>query len=102
MRSRRLANELYATLVILHDGDPEQEVTGIAVPVLDACLTELKRTLPNDDVVVAQIRDVISVEAIEAGEPIRAADALLLVSALRSRLPNASATSSTRLAQRFS
>jgi hypothetical protein len=54
--------------------DPEQEVRGIAVHVLDAVLQAVRSTL-GDHPVVAQMYDVLSVESIEEGEPIRAVDA---------------------------
>jgi hypothetical protein len=102
VRSWRQANELHATLVTLYELDHEQELTGIAVPVLDACIADLKTALVEGDPVLAPIKDVISVEAIEAGDPIRVADALFVVAALRSRLPNASASSAALLrAQRL-
>ncbi len=61
--------------------DPEQEVQGIALPVLDAVLESVRDVLPNDQVVRA-MRGVISVEQIESGEPVRAIDALLVAQQL--------------------
>jgi hypothetical protein len=50
----------------------------MALPALDAALSQARDLLPNSPV-LAQIADVISPEAIEAGEPVRAVDALLVV-----------------------
>lgn len=58
----------------------------MAVPVLDAVLTEAKAALGGDPV-VAVMRDVISPETIEAGEPIRALDALIVARQLHAALP---------------
>ena len=55
---------------------------GIAVPVVDAVISAARNVLPTDNPVVAAIHDVISVETIDEGEPIRAIDALYVVSQL--------------------
>jgi hypothetical protein len=55
------------------------------VPVLDAVLKAVKDTL-GDHPVVAQMYDVISVESIEEGEPIRAVDAYLVAGMLMKAL----------------
>jgi hypothetical protein len=68
---------LVETLKMLVERDPEQEVQGIALPVLDAVLEATRRVCP-DDAVVQAARSVISPEQIESGEPVRAADALLV------------------------
>jgi hypothetical protein len=68
---------LTETLETLTSRDPEQEVRGIAVPVLDAVIESVRRVRPND-VVVEAVWNVLSPEQIEAGEPVRAADALLV------------------------
>lgn len=69
------------TLNQLIKRDPEQEVGGMAIPVLDAVLKEVRGVLP-DHAVVSQIRDVISPENVEGGEPVRAADLIHVVNAL--------------------
>ncbi len=84
--ARRLVDDLQGVLKQMHDRDPEQEVTGMAVPVLDACVAAIKGHLSPDDPVLASIRDVISSESVLTGEPVRAADALLVVTALKARL----------------
>jgi hypothetical protein len=79
--ARKLLLGLEKTLQEIVKRDPEQEVRGIAVPVLDAALTAM-RDLAPDNSVVASVRDVISAEAVEEGEPIRAVDVLLVVTTL--------------------
>ncbi len=69
----------------LAERDPEQEVRGMAVPVLDACLDAFKQHVPDDPVVQA-IRAVLSPEAIADGEPMRAVDAALVAGQLAAAL----------------
>jgi hypothetical protein len=68
---------LIGTLETLTNRDPEQEVQGIAMPVLDAVIESVRAAVPDDRVVTAA-RDVLSPEQIALGQPIRAADALLV------------------------
>ena len=56
--------------------DPEQEIRGIAVPVLEATLDVLKGTLQDDPVVLAVVGAYE--HEIATGEPVRAVDALLV------------------------
>jgi hypothetical protein len=72
---------LVETLEVLTKRDPEQEVQGIALPVLDAVIEAARMARPDDPVVQAA-RGIISPEQIEAGEPVRAADALLVAKQL--------------------
>lgn len=65
--------------------DPEQEVQGMALPVLDAVVSQAREWRPSDPV-LDRVSDVISPAAVEAGEPIRAVDALLVVDLLFSTL----------------
>jgi hypothetical protein len=76
---------LIGTLETLTNQDPEQEVQGIAVPVLDAVIESVRAVLP-DDRVVAAVRSVLSPEQFASGEPIRAADALLVAKQLDAAL----------------
>jgi hypothetical protein len=62
---------------MLVERDPEQEVQGIALPVLDAVIEAVRLARPDDPAVKAA-RSVISPEQMESGEPVRAADALLV------------------------
>jgi hypothetical protein len=61
--------------------DPEQEVQGIALPVLDAVIESVRTALPDDPVVQA-VRGIVTPEQIALGEPVRAADALLVAKQL--------------------
>ena len=55
--------------------DPEQEVTGIAVPILDAVISEAREHFLLDDPVLGALPDLISPFTIGEGQRIRAADA---------------------------
>lgn len=72
---------LYRTLEGIANRDPEQEVRGMAVPVLAACLETFKTHVPDDPIGQA-IRDVVSPEAVVEGEPVRAVDAALVAGQL--------------------
>lgn len=76
---------LIATLKGIVDRDPEQEVMGIALPVLDEVLSHAKAVI-GDDALVNRIADILSPETIEIGEPIRALDALIVAEQLMARL----------------
>jgi hypothetical protein len=80
-RVEALIRSLHAVL----EKDPEQEVRGIAVPVIDAALDDIRAALGRDPVVAA-VSGVISPETIEAGEPIRAADALIVAEQLNAAI----------------
>jgi hypothetical protein len=62
--------------------DQEQEVRGIALPVLDAVIGSARAWVPLGHPVASRIQDAISPESVAGGEPIRAVDALLVVDAL--------------------
>jgi hypothetical protein len=78
---RDILRQLKRTLEQLTQRDPEQEVTGVALPVLDAVLEQARDLVP-DSPVVSRVGDVISPDAVLAGEPLRAADALIVVETL--------------------
>lgn len=69
--------------------DPEQEVRGIAIPVLDAIISASRDTIPRDDAIAAVVRDIIDPVAVAAGEidEVRAVDALLVVDQLLHSIP---------------
>src|SRR5436190_23900347 len=67
-------------------GDPEQEVRGMAIPVLDAVISASRQCVKEDDPVLHAVRDVV-VDVIETGEPVRAVDALLVVNQLLAAIP---------------
>jgi hypothetical protein len=74
--------QLRADLLQLIERDPEQEVTGQALPLIDAVVSEAREALPPESTLASQIVEIISVDTIEAGEPLRAADALVVVGQL--------------------
>ena len=76
--ARNRAEQLYTDLSRIADRDPEQEVRGIALPVLDACIAAL-REVAADDPVVSRMPDVYSAESVVTGEPVRAVDALVVL-----------------------
>lgn len=84
-RARRRVEALIKSLETLTNRDPEQEVQGIALPVLDAALSDIKRTMPDDAVVGAYV-DLFSAEFIGAGEPVRAADMLVVAEQLKAAM----------------
>lgn len=84
-KAKRRIEALTTTLRTLVERDPEQEVRGIAISVLDAVFNDIKSTL-GDDPVVTAVEEIISPERIEAGEPIRAADALLVAEQLNAAI----------------
>jgi len=58
-----------------------------------------RRELASDNAIVASVRDVISAEAIEEGEPVRAVDVLMVVTTLLAVVPQPP-VSLPRVAQR--
>jgi hypothetical protein len=78
---KRQIVSLVQTLEQLTKRDPEQEVQGIALPVMDASIEAVRAVLPGNPIVEA-VRGILSPEQIASGEPIRAADALLVAKQL--------------------
>jgi hypothetical protein len=74
--AKRRVVALIETLEPMVKRDPEQEIRGVAVPVLEATIEVLKSALPDDPVVTAVIGAYA--HEIETGEPVRAVDALLV------------------------
>lgn len=58
----------------------------MAVPVLDAVITGVRQLLPESGVVQAA-REVISPEAVDFGDPVRAVDLLFMVNQLYAAMP---------------
>lgn len=83
--ARERLRAVKGTLKSIVERDPEQEVQGMALPVLDAVVAQARAWRPSDPV-LDRVSDVISPAAVEAGEPIRAVDALLVVDLLFSTL----------------
>jgi hypothetical protein len=79
--AKRQIVSLVEALEILTKRDPEQEVQGIALSVLDAVIESVRGVLPDNPVVEA-VRGILSPEQIASGEAIRAADALLVAKQL--------------------
>jgi hypothetical protein len=78
--------QLNASLRRIADKDQEQEVLGMAIPVVDAVLAEGRTHLPEGDSILGAIRDVMSPESVEIGEPVRVLEVLLVVEQLEARL----------------
>jgi hypothetical protein len=72
---------LVATLERLVDRDPDQEVQDFALPVMDAVIEAVRKVRPDHPAVKAA-RSVISPEQIQSGQPVRAADALVVAKQL--------------------
>lgn len=96
--------QLHADLQALVRRDPEQEVQGIALPLIDAVVSEARELLPEGSTLASQVVELVSPSAIEEGDPIRAADALLVVGQLlavyehaENQKPNARVVSAARL-----
>lgn len=80
--AKRRTESLIRALQTIVKKDPEQEVMGMALPVFDAVIEAIKDELGRDNPVVAAVAGVISADMISSGEPIRAADALLVAEML--------------------
>jgi hypothetical protein len=65
---------LRTTLQRIVDKNLEQEVRGIALPVVDAVPTAARKHLPSDDPVLDAIAGLVTPAAIAESEPIRAVD----------------------------
>ncbi len=74
--------QLHRDLRAITDRDPEQEVQGMAIPVIDAAMAAAIQYLPSGDPLADHARSLITVEQVELGEPVRAVDALLVVGQL--------------------
>jgi hypothetical protein len=85
--AKRRIEALIKSLQTLVKRDPEQEVQGLAIPVLDAVLASVKKTMP-DDPVVRSLVDVVSADMIGSGDSIRAADMLVVAEQLDAAIGN--------------
>jgi hypothetical protein len=77
---------LHSQLQAIVHRDPEQEVRGMAVPVLDAAI-EMAKSALGDHPVVATVAGLYDADAIGEGEPVRAVDLMLVVGQLQAALP---------------
>ncbi len=82
--ARKRAWMLYRDLQKVSERDPEQEVRGLALPVLDACLKAFREHVP-DDPIVAAIQELMSPEVFAEGS-VRAVDAALVTGQLAAAL----------------
>lgn len=83
--------------------DAEQEVQGLALPVVDAAFEAARQFLADDDPLARVATEVVSVDMIESGEPLRAVDALVVAGQLESALfemPRASVSTIARATPR--
>ena len=60
---------------------------GFAVPVIDAVVTACAPLLDKEDPIFEKIQQLFSVEAMEAGKPLRAVDAQIATGQLLQALP---------------
>jgi Asp/Glu/hydantoin racemase len=79
--AKRRVTALIDSLKVLIAKDPEQEVQGIALSVVDAAVESIKAVCP-DDPVVAAVSEIFSADLIGAGEAVRAADLLVVAQQL--------------------
>jgi hypothetical protein len=78
--------QLSESLRRINEKDPEQEVLGMAIPVVDAVLQAAREHLSVGDPLLAAVRDVMSPETVTHGEPVRVLEVLLVVEQLQIRL----------------
>jgi hypothetical protein len=76
--AKKRVTALIEALTTVLRQDPDLEVQGVALPVLDAVLEAIKDGAGRDNPVVQSAAAVISPEAIVSGEVVRAADALVV------------------------
>jgi hypothetical protein len=79
--------QLHADLSKLVDRDPDQEVNDLAVQYAEVALMAARNLLGTHHPVVVATSELISHEWLEAGEPIRAANLLVVVGQLLASLP---------------
>jgi hypothetical protein len=82
---RAQVDQLLGLLQGITAKDQEQEVRGIALPVLDEILVQA-REMFRDHPIIQRLYEVVSVETIREGEPVRAVDALQAVGAINAAL----------------
>lgn len=79
--ARRRVDALVESMKALIARDPEQEVRGVALGVVDAAITAVKEAKPEDPVVKAT-SEIFSADQIGSGEGVRAADLLVVAEQL--------------------
>lgn len=79
--------QLYRDLFSVIERDPEQEILGVALPVVDAAIAGGRTALARSDHRLApHIVELISADTCTDGRPIRAIDAWLVVGQLLAAL----------------
>lgn len=85
-KAKQRIEALIDALSVLHSEDTEQEVRGLALPILDAVLEAIKDEIGRENPVVQAVAAVISPETIAEGDPLRAADALVVAKLLNAEI----------------
>jgi hypothetical protein len=83
--ARGRIDALISSTTALIQRDPEQEVRGIALGVVDAAIAAVKAAKP-DDPVIAATAGLFSADLIGSGEGVRAADLLVVAQQLAAAL----------------
>ena len=83
--ARRRVDALISSTRALIQRDPEQEVRGVALGVVDAAIADVKAAKP-DDPVIAATAELFSADLIGSGEGVRAADLLVVAEQLAAAL----------------
>jgi hypothetical protein len=84
----RQMQQLKSDLTVLAKQDPNHDVKGLAVVVMDRVLNAAQRLLPPDAPAASAVREFISAQAIAEGR-LRAADAQIVVGQLLNELLSA-------------
>ena len=82
-------HQLYLDLHAVIERDPEQEVLGVALPVLDGIISAARQhvTVAASGIgITAAMVDLISLRTVEDGTPVRALDTWLVVGQLLASL----------------
>jgi hypothetical protein len=74
---KRVTALIEALTTVLRE-DPDAKVQGLALPVLHAVIETIKDGAGRDNPVVQSAAAVISADTVASGDPIRAADALIV------------------------
>jgi hypothetical protein len=75
--------QLYRDLFSVIERDPEQEILGVALPIVDAAIARARSSLIGSGHELApHIVELISTDSCSEGRPIRALDAWLVVGQL--------------------
>jgi hypothetical protein len=85
--AKRRVTALVESMKALIARDPEQEVRGIALAVVDAAMSAVKAAKPDDPVVTATA-ELLSADHIASGEGHRAADLLVVAQQLDAAIGN--------------